>query len=178
MMQNFLAIAKIVVLAALAVLLTALAMFLVFLALQVKTTGGKVDAAIDEMTQTTAEARKRLVDTSQNMNVILIQSGLAADEARRAAIEQRAYWNQAGAETVTAIRQIQQTTKSVDDSQKQIAQATVMSLQSLQPAAQASTEAMQQAANDLESLNKILADQNIAQLIEHLKQTAAHLDSM
>src|SRR6266550_8297298 len=113
-------IAKLIVLAALAVLLTALAMFLVFLALQVKTTGRKVDAAIDEMTQTTAEARKRLIDSSQNLNAILIQSGLAADEVRRAATEQRQYWNQAGAETVIAIRQIQQTTKSIDKSQKQI----------------------------------------------------------
>src|SRR5438552_17777020 len=102
-------------------------MFLVFLAMQVKTTARKVDAAIDEMTQTTTEARKRLVDTSQNMNAILIQSGLAADEVRRAATEQRQYWNQAGAETVAAIRQIQHTTKSVDETQKYIAQDTVLS---------------------------------------------------
>src|SRR5438128_11281385 len=129
MMQNFLATAKIIVLAALAVLLTALAMFLVFLALQVKTTGRKVDAAIDEMTQTTAEARKRLIDTSQNLSAILIQSGLASDEIRRAAIDQRKYWNEAGAHTVAAVAQVQQTTKSVDESQKQVAQATVLSLQ-------------------------------------------------
>lgn len=45
------------------------------------------------------QASEELHGTSQNLNAFLIQAGLTADEARRAAIEQRAYWRRNSAET-------------------------------------------------------------------------------
>jgi ABC-type transporter Mla subunit MlaD len=155
------------------------------LLLQMQEAARKMDQAISQGSQVVGEAQRRLVDTSQNLNALLIQLGLTSDELRRAAVEQRVYWNKAGAETVSALqrtndvlRQVEETTHSVDESQKSISTATVTALQALPQAAQASTAAMQQAARDLETLDKILADQNIPATLLHVNRTADHLESM
>lgn len=177
MMERLLSLAKLAAWSGLACLLLTLAW-------QVRSTGLKLNATIDQVEQTTAETHKRIADTSSNVNALLIQLGLTADEARRAAIEQRAYWDKAGAETVRALGktndvldQANRTLSSVDESQRRIADQTIAALSSLPASVQAATGAMNQAAADLRSANTILQDPNIPQTLAHLNSTASHLDS-
>ena len=53
------------------------------------------------------EAQRRLVDTSQNTNALLIQLGLTADELRRAAQTQTRYWDETGKKTAEIATELQ-----------------------------------------------------------------------
>jgi hypothetical protein len=166
------------------IVLVCLAVLLAVVSYQIHTTGAKVNAALDQITMTTTEAHERMVGTSQNLNAILIQVGIASDEARRAASEQRVYWNKVGAESVLAIQKTndvlttaQKTLNSIDDSQKLIAATTIKSLEGVPVTIQASTNAMNEAALDLQTTNRILSDPNIPQTLAHLNETAGHLDN-
>jgi hypothetical protein len=78
--------------------------------------GAVISPLISELRQlvrdtdvTMIEARRDLHNSAQNTNAMLIQLGLASDEVRRAAQEQRTYWNKTSketAETVTAVRSL------------------------------------------------------------------------
>lgn len=46
---------------------------------------------------------KRVSDTAQNTNAVLIQLGLAADQAQQAAREQRVYWSENSQQTTRAL---------------------------------------------------------------------------
>jgi len=63
------------------------------------------------------ELKKRVVDTSQNLNALLIQLGLASYEAQAASREQRAYWNKIGKESVTLIADLDATVKGLNETQ-------------------------------------------------------------
>lgn len=77
------------------------------------TTLPAADLAIDQLKQDTITANaaiaqtidlqknlnRRITDTSQNLNAILIQSGLVADEVRRASLKQQQYWDNIGRDT-------------------------------------------------------------------------------
>lgn len=176
-------IAKLTAVAHLAILIS-LAILFAVLTFQVRETGRKVNTALDQVTQTTVEARRRIADTSQNLNAILVQTGLAADEMRRAATDQKSYWDQAGKQTVSALQktnnvldEAQRTLYSLNNSQQQIANATVRSLAGAPAAIEASTDAMKQAATDLQTVNQILGDAHIPATLAHVDATMAHLDS-
>lgn len=62
--------------------------------------------AIEQARSAVAEARVRLVHTSQNANGVLIQLGLAADQWAGASREQRIYWRRTAAETEATIREL------------------------------------------------------------------------
>lgn len=72
-----------------AVLCTALT----FLALDAQDTLRETTATAQAARIAIVDTRKEIKGTMQNSNAILIQVGLASDEARRAAISQRHYWD-------------------------------------------------------------------------------------
>lgn len=87
--------------------LIALALFL----LELRQVAKGVEAETAALQKVTVDADAAVLDIQgqvtgvrQNLNAVLIQLGLTADEARRASIEQRTYWKQIGAESVIAVR--------------------------------------------------------------------------
>lgn len=63
--------------------------------------------AVLKQTQTVqANLNQRITDTSQNLNAILIQTGLAADQVREASIQQKTYWNHISRDTDTLLKSL------------------------------------------------------------------------
>lgn len=61
---------------------------------------------IQQMNESVERIEKDLHGISQNTNAALIQIGLTTDEVRRAAIEQRRYWNETSKETTKTIASV------------------------------------------------------------------------
>lgn len=131
------------------------------------------DAAVTEIRVATVQTNKEIQSTSQNVNALLIQSGLVADEARRAATEQRQYWNLTAKQTdltVRAFRQlIDRTDRQLND--KLLPDLTAQT-DSFSASAQASLAASTQAIG---TLNSRLADPQISLLLGSLGVSAKHL---
>jgi hypothetical protein len=51
---------------------------------------------------------QRISDTSQNMNALLVQAGLAADQVRIASIQQREYWDRISGDTDKTLQSLNQ----------------------------------------------------------------------
>jgi hypothetical protein len=144
----------------------------------VRSSAAKLDAVADESKAAIIEARKNVADTSKQLNVVLLQSSETMNQIRHVSMAERDFAKSANERTLAVLDELERTARSVNDSQKQIASASVAALQSLRPAAETSAQAMQQAAEDLESLNVILRDQNMPATLAHVNDTATHLDSM
>ena len=129
------------------------------------------------------EAHTRLVGTSQNLNAILIQVGLASDEARRAAIEQRAYWSKNSQEMTglltdarTVLSSVQKTTEDVDLKLDEITQSTTSALDAIPPTLEQSRTTMAAATNSLNAATVLISDPNIPSTLKHIDATAGHIE--
>ena len=151
---------------------------------EARSTIGHVNATVDQVGATAKELQTNAASTTKQLNQVLEQTHETLNQVRHVSMDERKFAAAANAKTLdvlgradSILAHVSDTVDSANVSQKQIAAASVEALQSLPPAAQASTEAMQKAAADLESLNAILRDQNIPLTLAHVNQTAAHLDS-
>jgi hypothetical protein len=180
-MNHVFALAKLLLLAAAFYLLVTLALFL----RDARATLVHVDAVADQAKSAIGDFQKQFSETPRKLNLVLDQTSETVNQIRHVSMDERTFAQSANARSLDVLSQtdsllshISHTVDSTNDSQKEIARASVAALQSLRPAAESSALAMQQAANDLESLNTILADKNIPLTLAHVNDTAAHLDSM
>lgn len=132
------------------------------------------DAAVIEAKTATGQASNDLHGSVQNLNAILLQAGLATDEARRAATEQRKYWNLTAEQTDKTVRAFRQL---VDRTDRQLNDTLLPNLsdqfEATSATAQASLSAVTQSAD---ALTARLNDPNITSLALHLDQTAANVE--
>lgn len=173
--------AKFVALLALTFMLIALGLC----GLELRRTAAKLGDVADETKATVTETNQRIGETTKQLDLVLLQSSETMNQIRHVSMDERKFAEQANTRTLdvlshtdSLLAHVSDTVDSVDASQKEMAKASVAALQSLRPAAESSEEAMHQAATDLESLNTILRDQNIPATLQHVDDTAAHLDSM
>lgn len=136
------------------------------------------------------ESQRRITDTAQNLNAALIQVGLATDEARRASMEQRQYWNQISKETIGLITDaratMRKTETSIDGVSTEVhsvagdihgfasdlhgvAGAAVTSLESVPPV-------LEQGSRTLESANALLTGPELTGSVKDLAEASRHLD--
>jgi hypothetical protein len=149
-------------------------------------TGG-VLVLLRDLHQGLADADRAIVQmstdlhgTSQNANAALLQIGLTTDELRRAAGEQRLYWNQTSKQTektVAALRQlIDRTDKNLNDHAFPAVNAllkesnawlnlTADDADKLTAAGNATLDA---ATHSLDTLNQQIADPHIIETLGHL----------
>lgn len=132
------------------------------------------DAAVSEVRATAAQVGKDTHSTSQNLNAILLQGGLAADEARRAATEQRNYWNATAKQsdlTVRALRQlIDRTDRQLND---KLLPEIALETEHISSSAQVSFQA---AGHSADILTEQLNDPHILSLAAHLDQSSANIE--
>jgi prophage DNA circulation protein len=154
-------------------------------ALELRTTANKLGGVADETKAVVIETNVRLAGTTKQLDLVLLQTSETINQVRHVSMDERKFAATANAKTLdvlghadSLLAHVSDTVDSANSSQRQIAAASVAALQSIAPAAQASTEAMQKAATDLESLNAILRDQNIPLTLQHVNETSAHLESM
>ena len=135
------------------------------------------------------ETQRRVEDTSQNLNAALIQVGLATDEARRASVEQRQYWNRISRETIGLISDarttVRQTGSDIDGvaadvhgfagdlhgtagDVHEVAGAAVASLKGLAPL-------LEQGNRALGTANTLLADPDITRSIKGLVDSSQNV---
>ncbi len=141
-----------------------------------------LDAAVIEIQNTTVQAGQELRATNQNVNAILLQTGLAADQARLAAAEQRQYWNATAKQTDLTVRAVRQL---IDRTDRQLNDSLLPGVESnstqVSAAAEVSLEAL---AHSADVLTKQLNDPHVASLAAHLdgsaqnvEETTAHLSA-
>jgi ABC-type transporter Mla subunit MlaD len=73
-----------------------------------------VNSTLSQTQQDLAQLSDDLHGTSQNLNAALIQIGLTSDQARLAAMEQRAYWAKNSAETHVLLTTLNTTVEHAD----------------------------------------------------------------
>lgn len=108
--------------------------------------------------------QKDLHGTSQNVNAILIQAGLAADQARLAALEQRQYWNRTAIETDKTVKAAR---KIIDRTGQQLNDETLPAVTDAVSALRFATEEIEyQASNSLQTIPVVMksADQTLADI--------------
>jgi ABC-type transporter Mla subunit MlaD len=152
---------------------TLIAMGLLFLQVrqEVRQTGIEARAMITETRALVADARSKVDDTSSNLNAILIQAGLAADQARQASVEQRDYLKQLNgnldrtfSHVNELLAQAQDTTQTVGGDVHQISQATVTALNGLPPV-------LDQANKTLAASEKVISDPNIPATVAEVNKS-------
>jgi hypothetical protein len=129
------------------------------------------------------EAHARVMGTSQNLNAILLQVGMASDEVRRASVEQRAYWNQLGDESVkflqdsrVTIDALQTTATDADRDLARISDSTVEALDSVPPAMQSATKTLDASTKAVSDAAKILESPTIPETQQHIDNISSSLD--
>lgn len=107
------------------------------------------------------ETQKRLVSTDQNINALLLQLGLVADNVRRATDAQKSA-------TTQTLAILLHTDRLLTDAQKSVDQITTHSVRAMDdlkaPLADLDTT--------LRSLNTVVADQNIPKALANLEETS------
>lgn len=127
-------------------------------------TRSQLSDTINNINAVVIESKRRIVDTSQNLNAILIQAGLASDEVRKAAMEQRQYWDQSGAETVKLLGNANQAVDSLHEA-----------AQAIPPTLKDSQLALEQASLTMNDASKILTDPNLAATLLNIQITTGHI---
>jgi hypothetical protein len=121
--------------------------------------------------------------TAQNVNAVLLQAGLTADEARRAATEQRTYWRQTAQQTDHLITEADKnlnqaifpaTAALIKESDAWL-QETANDAQTLTVAANTGFDSI---THDADALHERLADPQISELLGRFNVLALHLDNI
>jgi hypothetical protein len=158
-----------------------------------------VDRVASETEAVLADAQKRMDGTSQNLNAVLIQWGLASDALRRAAITQTAYGDQIARNTRTltvsaskVVEDLDVAVRTLNDTIGDIKSTTIPALNGavggLQhatedfsagsaPVLTAATGSLQSISAATDALRAIASDPDIETGIHHLSEGSAHLDS-
>lgn len=127
------------------------------------------------------EANTRMVGTSQNLNALLIQAGLAMDNVRRASESQKAVSTKTLALLDSANALLLHTQKNTDE----ITLHTVQAMDGVKPV-------LAQLTLTLQDVNKLVSDQNIPLILgnlndtskqavltmQHTDETMSHVDAM
>jgi uncharacterized membrane protein YdfJ with MMPL/SSD domain len=146
-----------------------------FFFLALRHTSQEIDLTAQDTRKLVAEAQVRLKDTSQNLNAILLQTGLAADEARRASVEQRQYLDTIAKKTIDVLTQTQSTIAQLGDTTQKVggdvhtmSEATVTAVDSL-------PSLLEQANKTLQATEKVIADPNIPRTFENVNKVSESL---
>jgi len=146
---------------------------------QLRNTAREIENTVHDTDAAVREAQKRVADTSQNLNAALLQVGLATDEARRASVEQRQYWNRISRETIGLISDargtVRQTGSDINGVARDlhdvagdlhsVAGATMSSLNGLGPL-------MDQGTGALGAAKTLLADPDITKALKNLADSS------
>jgi DNA repair ATPase RecN len=138
-----------------------------------------VDQAARELGPAAAEwrsaavnANKRVSDTAQNANALLVQLGLASDEVRRAAIEQRRSLRRTDRQVAglmasadQAVRDLDGTINGLNQSQAAIAGKTVEALDEIRPALESSERLMDTTTSAVQIVGNRLDDPHVSHLV-------------
>ena len=157
-----------------------------FLALAVKDTAKELqttvkdaDRAAQQIAELAPEVKRRVTDTAQNLNAVLIQVGLTADEGRRASAEQRAYWAKISAETVTLLADADKILKSADTNQQRafddlhgISGETQSTIQAIRPIFEELRGTIQLANRQIDNPDYARAAKALADSAEHINGIA------
>lgn len=150
---------------------------------QIQLTAQELHKTAEAATSLTLEAHGRLVGTSQNLNAILLQAGLASDEVRRASMEQRKYWNQAGAQTVqllgaasSAVDGLNTATHDLDNSIGKITDSTVLAMDAIPPTLKALQQPLEASTRTLNDASLILESPTIAATMANVQHTTETID--
>jgi hypothetical protein len=145
---------------------------------ETKQTGLEARQVLAETHALVVDTRKKVDDTSSNLNAILIQAGLAADQARLASIEQREYLkllntnldktfahaNMVLIQAQTTLAQVGDTTQKVGEDVHGTSEATIVALKELVPL-------LAQARATLESAQKRVDDPAITSTLQQVDAT-------
>jgi hypothetical protein len=153
---------------------------------QLRNTAREVQNTVREIQHTVRDAdmavrdtQKRVADTSQNLNAALLQVGLATDEARRASVEQRQYWNRISRETIGLIADARTTVRQTGNDIDGVARDLHDAAGDLHSVAGASVDAlngvgplMDQGTRTLGAANALLADPEITKSLKNLAESS------
>jgi hypothetical protein len=128
----------------------------------------------------TVEAQTTMRATSQNLNAILIQTGIAADQARLAATEQRAYWEKTSLDsdkTVKALRlTIDRAALLLSHTDQQLNDLTFPNLNAqISQVGQSGVSSAKALESSADALHDLFADPHLSGLVVNLDQTSASL---
>jgi hypothetical protein len=130
---------------------------------------GEARQAVTHADALISQETSDLHGSAQNLNAVLIQLGLTSDEARRAATEQRAYWNTLGKLSVDFV---QRTDHNINDQLLPAASllltTTADNEQTLTVAANATLDA---GSASLDTLRTRLNDPRIDEILGNIQST-------
>jgi ABC-type transporter Mla subunit MlaD len=107
------------------------------------------------------EANTRLVGTSQNVNALLIQLGLTADNLRRASESER----QVSKKTLSILDNTNRLLAQTQKNSTEITLHTVQTMDDIRPV-------LDQLTTTTKEVNKLVADDNIPQILQNLNETS------
>lgn len=153
------------------------------LLVDLRVTSHEMTLAAEETRALVYDTRVRLVHTSANTNAILIQLGLASDEARLAATSQRRYWDENSRQFHATLVQAEATLKQMADSTRHMDEETTVALRELQTSLKHTTatldhmDALVSDPNNKATIaNLEKATQEVAGATENLRVTTEHVE--
>jgi uncharacterized protein YoxC len=139
---------------------------------QLRSTVQHADAVLDQVKATTVELQARADGTSQNLNAILIQAGLAADQARLASIEERQYLRAISKETFQVLASAKETVDTLSGTLK----STGQDLHSVSISLVATTghlnDLLDQGNTTLRTANGVIGDPAVPQTLQNLQKAS------
>lgn len=145
------------------------------LLVDLRVTSHEVALTAEETRALVYETRLRVTYTSSNVNAILVQLGLASDEARRAAVSQRRYWDENSQQFHATLVQAEATLKQMADSTRHMDEETTVALRELQSSLKRTTET-------LDHMDALVSDPNnratIANLEKATREVASATDNL
>jgi ABC-type transporter Mla subunit MlaD len=118
-------------------------------------------ALVKQSTALVTEANTRMVGTSQNLNAVLIQVGLVADNVRRASESQHAV----STKTLAMLDNVNTLLKRTQDNADTITLHTVQTMDDFKPV-------LDQLAITTKEVNALVANDNIPQTLSNLNETS------
>jgi hypothetical protein len=143
----------------------------------------EIKKAATATTELAEESKKRVEHTSQNLNAILIQAGLASDEARRASIEQRQYLKTLNKQVSQDLVQFHRVLVAAEKTINKVGQESELTVAALRPVLVQTESTLAEAENTLEQLTKTsenlaktTGDPNIPKTLAHTEKITANLE--
>lgn len=130
-----------------------------------------------------SNADQRISDTSQNLNAVLIQWGLASDELRRASIEQRTYLRATSKQAVELMKHANQVVATLDvtaqhlnANQDKVAEKLSVALDKIPPTLESSQRLMDTTTSAVQIAGNRLDDPHLAHTIAEADEAMGHVD--